>query len=145
MRNSILALAAIAGVAASPAFAGAVNLVQNGDFTDLTNGVGQITGNPTTAVGWTTTGYNLVMTNGTTGSTNSGGGFVKLWTDENGGNNDWNGAARVGNFVAMDGDFNTYKVSQTVNGLTAGDNYTASTTPSPSKPGSPATPSRASA
>ena len=123
MRYSIIGLALAAAAGASPASAAAVNLVQNGDFTDLTNGVGQITGHPTTAVGWTTSGYNFVFSSGTTGGLNSNGSSIRLWTADNGGASTWNGSAPVGNFVAMDGDYQTDKVSQSVSGLTEGEQY----------------------
>ena len=49
---------------------------------------------------------------------------LALWTSTNGGLNTWNGLAPTGNFVAMDADYGTGPISQTVNGLTAGDTYT---------------------
>jgi hypothetical protein len=126
MRYSVLALAVAAGITASPAFAGVTNLITNGDFTDLTNGLGQITDgeNVTSAVGWTTTGYNMVMNQAGTSVNTQYGGFT-LWDHANGGVSDWSGLTKsgVGNFLAMDADYDTARVSQTVSGLTVGDTY----------------------
>jgi hypothetical protein len=126
------ALALVAIVAASPALA--VNVI-NGDFTDLTNGLGQITDGTglTTAVGWTTPGFNLVLASADQ-AVNSiyGVGNFALWDQANGGANSWNGLAPVGNILAINGDFPTEDnpsipaqgaVSQTVSGLTVGEQY----------------------
>ena len=129
MRNSHLALAIAAGLAASPVSA-TTNLVTNGDFTILTNGPGQISEgfSTTIATGWTAAGYNAVLAvadqavNTVYGTAN-----LAMWDKANGGNNNWNGlAARgTGNILAIDGDFGTQtQVSQTVSGLTIGKTYT---------------------
>jgi hypothetical protein len=117
---------AVAGAAAA---AQAAELLQNGDFTQLSSGLGQLNTN-TTAYGWYTsgpdaTGYEFVMNNGNAGSNGEYGG-VALWTQANGGANSWNGATLSGNgnFLAMDGDFQTTAVSQTVHDLIPGDYYT---------------------
>ena len=112
---TVVALSLIAGGSAH-----AVELVNNGTFTNLTNGVGQIDAH-TTAVGWTSNNYNFVFTNG---NTTSPGGSVALWTASNGGSNTWNGlSAAGGNFLALDGDYNTGPVTQTITGLTSGKTY----------------------
>jgi hypothetical protein len=133
MRHSCIALALVAIATASPAFA-TVNLA-NGDFTDLTNGVGQITdvGGNTTAVGWTTPGFNLVLAVGDQAiNTIYGANNFALWDQANGGSNSWDGFAPVGNILALCGDFPTAynpgipsqgPVSQTVSGLTVGGQY----------------------
>ena len=123
MRFSTIALAFAAGLSASPAFA--TNLVTNGDFTSLTNGVGQIIGSGyTAATDWYTTGYNFVFSSATDGGKGIYGN-LSLWTAANGGANGWNGAAaNGGNFLAMDGKFQTASVSQTISGLTVGQKYT---------------------
>jgi hypothetical protein len=130
MRHSRIALALVAVVAASPAFA-AVNLVTNGDFTDLTKGLGQITNNSgqgldtniTSAVGWTTSGYNQVIAVADQAvNTQYGTGNFALW-DQTNASNGWNGKAPVGNILALDGDYYTSQVYQTVSGLTAGKVY----------------------
>jgi hypothetical protein len=111
---------------ASPAFA-SVNLITDGDFTELTDGPGQITASAhiTTAVGWTTHGYNMVMNVANTAVPTQYGVFT-LWDMANGGASTWNGLAAngpIGNFLAMDGDYRTARVSQTVTGLTVGHEY----------------------
>jgi hypothetical protein len=130
MRYPRIALALIAVVAASPAFA-TVNLVTNGDFTDLTNGLGQITNwnaqslntNITSAVGWTTSGYNQVIAVADQGvTTQYGAGNFSLWDQANA-SNGWNGKAPAGNILALDGDYYTGPVWQTLTGLTSGDKY----------------------
>jgi hypothetical protein len=103
----------------------ATNLVSNGDFATLTKGDGLIgSGGTTSATGWTTTGYNIVMTNATTGAS-----AVSLWDESNGGASTWSGTAPGGvNFLAMDGDYGTKTspVMQTITGLTIGQTYTLS-------------------
>jgi hypothetical protein len=143
MRISWLAIAA----AASLAFCGsahATEYVVDGTFTDLTavspppshpadpSGLGQL-GYNTNAAGWTNGhsgnnwGYNFVMTNGATGSPGVDGG-LSLWTHSTNSANSWNGltASGTGNFLALDGDYQTAKVSQTINNLTVGQTYTFS-------------------
>lgn len=127
MRVSVISIALVAGLAASPAFA--VNLITNGDFTSLTNGLGQITDGAgvTSATGWSTAGYNAVLSVADQGvNTVYGANNLSLWDAANGGANSWNGLAPVGNILAMDGDFpgNTGDVRQTVSGLTVGKSYT---------------------
>lgn len=118
-----LLLAAAAAVLASASFAHAANLVVNGDFTQLSNGVGQFDTN-TTVTGWTANGgYNFVATSADAGS-NGVYGNVSYWDAANGGSNTWNGAAAgPGNFAALDGDFGTAPISQVVTGLTVGKTY----------------------
>ena len=119
MKTKFIAMgvAALASIAmASSTQAG--QLIVNGDFTELSNGLGKID-NSTIATGWSSPGtnYNFVMTQADVGS---GGqyGNLSLWDAANGGNSTWNGtAAGAGNFVAMDGFFQTGPMSQTINGL----------------------------
>jgi PEP-CTERM motif len=123
MRYAVLAaVAACFGMAVS---AHAAQFVVNGDFTELSNGPGQIDLD-TTATGWSAnSGYNYVLANGNTAT---GSGNVALWTAANGGSGTWNGLTEsgVGNFAAMDGDFMTAPLTQTITGLTVGDTYTLS-------------------
>lgn len=99
--KKILTTAAIAAALAVGASAHAAQFVVNGDFTTLSNGVGQIDSN-TVAKGWTSSDYNFVMTSGDVGSSGIYGG-LSLWDANNGGSNSWDGlAAAGGNFVAMD-------------------------------------------
>jgi hypothetical protein len=125
MRYLILAaLAATLGTAAS---AHATQFVVNGDFTDLTSGVGQL-GTNTNAAGWDPNGgYNFVFTNGGD-AVPQGGSTLALWAASNGGSSDWNGLTKsgTGNFAAMDGAFETEALTQTITGLTVGKTYTFS-------------------
>jgi PEP-CTERM motif len=125
MRYVILAaLAAILGTAAS---AHAKQFVVNGDFTELSKGVGEL-GTNTQATGWDANGgYTFAMTDGTVGSTGTFGN-VSLWTASNGGANRWNGltASGVGNFAALDGESSPAPLTQTIMGLTVGETYTLS-------------------
>ncbi len=121
MRHTGRLFAVLLASAATPAFA--ANLVTNGDFTQLSNGLGQLTDN-TNATGWTNNGYNFVFTTADQAvpqDTNT----LALWDAANGGSSTWNGTtlSGVGNFVAMDGDYITGPISQTITGLTTGKTY----------------------
>ena len=118
----LVAIAAAASLALGSA-AQAANLVVNGDFTQLSNGVGQFDTN-TTVTGWSGGGgYNFVMSVADVGGTGTFGN-LSLWDAANGGTSTWNGlAAGSGNFAALDGDFETSAISQTINGLTVGKTY----------------------
>jgi hypothetical protein len=122
VRHTVRLFAVFLAAAATPAFA-ATNLVSNGDFTELTNGLGQLNNN-TNATDWSTTGYNFVF-NTADQAVPQGGGSLALWDAANGGNNTWNGTtlSGAGNFLAMDGDYNTGPVTQSVGGLVVGHTY----------------------
>jgi hypothetical protein len=119
------ALAALFCVSALSAHAD--DLVQNGDFTQLSNGLGQLDQH-TTAFGWSTQdqGYNFIFTQADQAVTGQYGGLA-LWDAVNkqtGDDNSWNGlTASGGNFLALDGDFQTEPVSQTLTGLVVGRKY----------------------
>ena len=117
-----LLIGAVALIAAASS-AHAVDLVVNGDFTQLSNGVGQFDTN-TAVAGWSGNGgYNFVATSADAGS-NGVYGNLSFWDAANGGANSWNGAAAgPGNFAAMDGDFGTQTISQSITGLTVGHTY----------------------
>ena len=121
-----IALAAML-LAAAVAPASAKELVTNGDFTDLTNGLGQITSSAgiTKAVGWTTSGYNLVMSVADHPVADASGPTdFAIWDAANGGANAWDGAAPDGgNFAALDGDYKTGALKQTISDLTVGKTY----------------------
>ncbi|HEY2048828.1 MAG TPA: PEPxxWA-CTERM sorting domain-containing protein [Caulobacteraceae bacterium] len=123
MNRIALVAAVTATLAAATAANATTQLVTNGDFTNLTSGLGQL-GFNTTAVGWSTTGYNFVMTQADVGSVGSFG-KVTLWDAANGGSNSWNGLtlSGTGNFAALNGDFHTGPLTQTITGLTVGDKY----------------------
>jgi hypothetical protein len=110
----------------------ATNLITNGNFTDLTNGAGQL-GYNTNATGWTAegtgyVGYTFVFLPGTADTTGSPGEYniLSLWGPGNGSSNGFNSNSIPGggNLVAIDGDFQNAAIAQTVTGLTAGDQYT---------------------
>ncbi len=140
----LLCAAALAGTSLA-ASADAKQFVTNGDFTDLTHGVGQI-GYNTTAVGWTSGGLlNVVMSSADAGAPDQFG-TISLWDNTNyiegptgdpcgttdgvtfncnPVGNSWNGdAAGAGNFVAMDADYHTGPMTQTITNLAVGDTYT---------------------
>jgi hypothetical protein len=131
------ALAAIFGLALS--FVGmsadATNLVTNGSFETLSGGIGQIGYNGTNLTGWTngsvggTLGYNFVYSAGSADTTGANGdsGNVKLWGPNDGSANGFTGASPDGgNFIAADGAYQVAPISQTVSGLTSGNQYTVS-------------------
>jgi hypothetical protein len=124
----LLTIAAAVGAAlAIGASANAAEFVVNGEFTSLTHGLGQID-DLTQATGWTSTGYNFVMTKGEQAVDSIyGTANLSLWDAHNIGEgyNSWNGlAAGAGNFVAMDGAFSTGPISQTITDLNVGSVYT---------------------
>lgn len=126
MRKLIAATAFAVAISAA-ASVGATEFVTNGNFTSLTSGLGQID-LTTQATGWSSpgNGYNFVMTNATAGS-NGQYGNVSLWDQANGGANGWDGlSALSGNFVALDGYFQTVALTQQITGLTVGQSYTLS-------------------
>jgi len=128
-----------------PAEAGPLNLVSNGDFGTYTNsngstvtGLGFQPGYNGTITGWTNNGnnggvgYNFLFESntGTTGPASVGvagnAGNLTLWDKANSaGANSWNGQGPTAttSFMAMDGDYNTGAISQTISGLTKGSVY----------------------
>ncbi len=119
----LMVLAGFATLAfASNANAAIQNLVVNGDFTQLSNGPGSFN-NSTAVTGWTSGGYNWVDHDANSGDSGTS---MPLWTQANNGNNTWNGTtlSGTGNFAAMDGDYFTGPISQTINGLIVGKQYT---------------------
>jgi hypothetical protein len=122
MRELLLAACAACSVVC---VAEAKQFVVNGDFTQLSNGVGQFDTN-TTVVGWSGNGgYDFVFNSADAGGPGRYGG-VSLWDAANGGATSWNGLSSLGagaNFAALDGDFETDPISQTITGLTPGRQY----------------------
>jgi hypothetical protein len=129
-----------------PAQAGSLtDLVTNGSFTSYTNSSGQANtsegfqpGYNGTITGWSNnsngggTGYNFLFlqsTNGTAAADNGAygnSGYLGLWDSKtNSATNTWdgNGPGGSGNFIAMDGDYNTGAITQTLTGLTKGTVY----------------------
>ena len=74
-------------------------------------------------------GYNFIFAAGTADTTGATGvyGGLTLWGPNNGSANGLPPSSpNGGNFVAADGDFQTEAITQTINGLKAGDKYTVS-------------------
>lgn len=122
-----IGMAAVAAIASLAVPAAAANLVTNGGFETLTDGIGQL-GYNTNATGWSTTGYNFVFHGTTADSEGSSGvyGYLGLWGAANGSDNGLGPSPLGGNFVGADGAFSVGPISQTINGLTAGKSYDVS-------------------
>jgi hypothetical protein len=132
MISTFKATAIAAGLGAVVLFAAgnarAANLVTNGGFETLSSGPGQL-GFNTNATGWTTTGYNFVFAPGTADTTGGTGQFgnLQLWGPGNGSANGLPATSPAGgNYLAADGAFEVGPLSQTINGLVAGDKYVVS-------------------
>lgn len=108
--------------------AGAQNLVTNGGFTNTTNGTNKQLGYNTNAVGWSTTSFTLIYTaSGADGSgASSQYGNIELWGTGNGGPDNIIASPNGGNFIASDGGFQVAPISQTLSGLTIGNQYAVS-------------------
>lgn len=113
-----LAIASVGGAA------NAANLVTNGGFETLTNGLGQL-GYNTDATGWSTNGYNFVFGGNSADTVGSNGvyGGLKLWGPGNGQANGLGASPDGGNYVGADGAFQVAPISQTLTGLVAGKSY----------------------
>jgi hypothetical protein len=131
MRNSLIALAMALGLS-TPALAG-INLVTNGGF-ESNGGNGRLGWN-TNATGWSVQdpgqglSYMSLFGPGTADTSGANGqyGFLGLWGPGNGVNNGLPATSPAGGYyVAMDGDFQTSALTQTINGLTPGDKYKVS-------------------
>lgn len=133
------AVAAVIGLALSFAAMGAkaTNLVTNGSFEQLTGGIGQIGYNGSSLLtGWTNgtdgsgnLGYNFVYSSGSADTTGANGdsGNVKLWGPNDGSANGLPATSPDGgNYIAADGAYQVAPISQTINGLTSGKQYTVS-------------------
>jgi hypothetical protein len=104
------------------------NLVTNGSFETLASGYGQL-GYNTNVTGWTdrNNGYNFVfnsanVTSGVTGQY----GNLSLWGPGNGSANGLTASPDGGNFIGADGAYNVGAITQTITGLTAGQQYSVS-------------------
>jgi hypothetical protein len=110
-------------------------LVTNGGFESTTNGTGQL-GFNTDVTGWSVAppdgSYAFVFAPGTAdtsgAATQFGGDNLQLWGPGNDSpnNNGLGVSPDGGNYVALDGAFHPGPISQTINGLTAGHQYTLS-------------------
>jgi hypothetical protein len=123
IKNIFAAIGAFAALSFSAAHAAPVNLVTNGGFETLTNGVGQINGKYTTATGWTSSGYNFVFNGANADTVGAPGasGTVKLW-----GNNGLTYSPVGGNFLGADGAYLVGAITQSISGLTVGQQYNLS-------------------
>ena len=131
-------------LAASGSLAWSANLVSNGDF-ETNGGLGQISGGISSAAGWTsgtptdaTYAFNFIV-NGNADSLGfpsvnsaSMGTNIYVWGPNTpagkGGpvSNGFTSSPNGGYFMGMDGGYATAAVSQTINGLTPGDEYNLS-------------------
>ncbi len=136
--------AAVMGITAAAlsmaASAARADMITNGSFATTGGASGQIGYNGLVLTGWTNangsaatgggTGYNFVFNSGTQADTTgvtSQYGSLQLWGPSNGSNNGLPASSPNGhNFVALDGDFHTGAISQTITGLTVGDTYDVS-------------------
>ena len=125
---SIGLLSGLFGISAHPAMA--QNLVTNGTFA-VTGGTtsfqfGSGFSYSETLAGWATTGYNFVFLPGSTTAAGSAG-SLSLWSPVTGAANGFTNASPTGgNFVAADGDYQTFAITQTINGLAVGRTYAVS-------------------
>jgi hypothetical protein len=124
---AIIAGCAVLSNASLSARADEINLVTNGSFESTTNGSGQM-GQFTNATGWVTNGYNFIFTPGSADTTGvqSTFGNLQLW----GPNNDGDPSNTLpatspdgGNYVGADGAYDVGAITQRVNGLIAGQQY----------------------
>ncbi len=127
-------LTPLAVVLAAAPFAHANNLVQNGDFENVTTSASSVSGEFGSRFSsrqvdhWATTGYNWVMTatSADTGSNPGEFGGLQLWGPGNGVANGLTASPTGGNYLAADGAFTVAAITQTINGLTVGHNYALS-------------------
>ena len=107
----------------------AANLVTNGDFSLTTNGPGEFNTTYTQATGWASSGYNFIFAPGTADTTGSYtpqfNGNLQLWGPGNGSANGMPATSPIGgNYVGADGAYEVGAITQTINGLTVGGQYT---------------------
>jgi hypothetical protein len=123
IKSKLLALSATALLAMNVAHAD--ELIVNGGFEGSTPGhIGYNVAVP----GWSTTGYNFVYN--ATGADSPGAegqwGNVSLWGPANGANNGLTASPNGGSFIANDGGSGIAPITQQVNGLVTGQQYTLS-------------------
>lgn len=102
-------------------------LVTNGGFETTTAVNKQLGYQGTVVTGWTSTGYNFIFAPGAADTVGADGssGHIVLWGPNSGSANGMPAASPVGgNFIAADPVYQSSPISQTINGLVAGDQYT---------------------
>ena len=130
--NKFLSLLSAATVLALGGQAQATELVTNGSFEQTTNGAGEFGPHGgTTATGWTSSGYNFIIAAGSADTTGAHStqynNQMALWGPNNGSANGLPAASPDGgNFIGEDGAYQTGALSQTINGLVAGQKYAVS-------------------
>jgi hypothetical protein len=129
MRKAFYLAAAMCCVTATAGQA--AEFVTNGDFDQTTNGIGQIggQGQSTSAVDWSTNGYNFLFAGNTADTVGSNGnqyGNLQLWGPGNGSANGLKGSPSGGNYLAADGAFQVSPIIQTIRGLVVGTPYVLS-------------------
>ena len=114
----------------------AIDLVANGGF-ENNGGLGQLGGGISFATGWASatpasgppTAFNFIA-NSNADSTGFSSIYsppnIKLWGPSSGVNNGFTGSPNGGYFIAASGDYGVGALSQTITGLTVGDQYTLS-------------------
>ena len=93
------------------------NLASNGGFEESSSGAGEL-GTATTATGWAAAGFNLLFADPTAEIDT-----VSFWGADNGGSGTLSASPDGGNFVAASADYEVGAISQTIAGLTVGDEY----------------------
>ncbi|MEA5549571.1 PEP-CTERM sorting domain-containing protein [Anabaena cylindrica UHCC 0172] len=137
-KSAIIGLSAITLSAFVSSSAQATNLVTNGSFETTSNGLTGQLGTPygTELPGWTylpaPTSYDFIFGSGTADTTGSPseyyGAPLTFWGSNNGGLDVWPASSPDGgNFLAVDPVYQNYApISQLLNGLTVGQQYTVS-------------------
>lgn len=125
IKSFLLAVTATAALFSGTAGA-STELIVNGNFES--GDQGQINWGGHQLAGWTTTGYNFLFNSANVDNGGAAGqyGNLQLWGPNNGAANGLQASPVGGNFVAADGAFGMSPLSQTVNGLTAGQQYNVS-------------------
>jgi len=106
------------------------NLVENGDFSQVTmpNGPQEMT--DSNVAGWSSSGYNFIFFPGTQTSGSLApeyGSNVSFWNPGNGADNGFTDTSPTGgNYLAADGAFRTGAITQTLHGLNIGAEYAVS-------------------
>jgi hypothetical protein len=106
----------------------ATSLVLNGSFSTNSGGAGcnVNTSSPKCAADWSSSGYAFLYTSAAN-AISPGVSGVELWsTLPGGGTNGFGASPDGGAFLALDGDYETGSVQQTITGLKAGDTYAVS-------------------